>query len=100
MRRPMGSTMAGKSFLREAREIVRACPNIDAKAVLKEHIDELSMVYGLFGVMPSEENMRILVAAWTRVKLDIEGIAKLGGDNTPAGAMEIPKHQELSARAA
>lgn len=92
--------MAGKSFIREAREIARACPNIDAKAVLVKHCDELYEAYDIFAVLASEENMRILVAAWTRVKLDIEGINKLGGDNTPAGAMEIPKHHELVARAA
>lgn len=78
------------SLIKEAREIARHCPKLECAKILRDDTDELADVCRQFAISNSREDMQALVAAWTRVLLDIAAINKLGDDPTPQGRLQAP----------
>ncbi len=78
------------SLIKEAREIARHCPKLESAKILRDDTDELADILRQFAISTSREDMQALVAAWTRVLLDITAINKLGDDPTPAGRLHAP----------
>lgn len=78
------------SLIKEAREIARHCPHLMQKTILRDHTDLLADICRQFAISNSREDMKTLVAAWTRVLLDIAAINKLGDDPTPQGRIQAP----------
>lgn len=82
-----------RSVFKEARAVIQSCTDKPRRDILRDRVDSCKEVFDRFAISASRSDMVELIGSWTRMLQAIDAVAPLGGDDTPAGRVPVPKRE-------